>query len=75
MNITAELLKEKIKELSAQRDNALALHQQATGALILAEHLLELFHKESAKDQMTLQEFAEAMGGVSAEIVENHPNG
>ena len=75
MNITAELLREKIKELSAQRDNALAVHQQATGALILAEHLLELFHKEPATDQMTLQEFAEAVGGVSAEIVENHSNG
>jgi hypothetical protein len=75
MNITAELLREKIKELSAQRDNALAVHQQATGALILAEHLLELFHKEPATDQMTLQEFAETMGGVSAEIVENHSNG
>ena len=75
MNITAELLREEIKELSAQRDNALAVHQQATGALILAEHLLELFHKEPATDQMTLQEFAETMGGVSAEIVENHSNG
>jgi hypothetical protein len=75
MNITAELLKEKIKELSAQRDNALAVHQQATGALILAEHLLEIFHKEPPEDQMTLQEFAGTMGGVSAEIVENHSNG
>lgn len=75
MDITAELLKEKIKELSAQRDNALAVHQQATGALILAEHLLELLQKEPAKDHMTLQEFAEAMGGVSAEIVENNSNG
>lgn len=75
MDITVELLKNKIEELSVQRDNALALHQQATGALILAEHLLELLQKEPAKDQMTLQEFAEAMGGVSAEIVENNSNG
>ena len=75
MDITAELLKEKIKELSAQRDNALAVHQQATGALILAEHLLELLQKEPPKDGMSLQEFAKSMGGVSAEIVENNSNG
>ena len=75
MNITAELLKEKIRELTVQRDNALAVHQQATGAIILAEHLLETLQREPAKDHMTLQEFAEAVGGVSAEIVENPVDG
>jgi hypothetical protein len=75
MDITAALLREKIKELSAQRDDALATHQQATGAIILAEHLLSLLEQNPAKDYMTLDEFAGAMGGVSAEIVENNSNG
>lgn len=75
MDITVEILKEKIQKLSEQRDNALATHQQATGALILAEHLLELLQQDAPKDHMTLQEFAEAMGGVSAEIVENTSDG
>ena len=75
MDITVELLKKKIEELTAQRDNALAVHQQATGAIILAEHLLDILQQEPAKDSMTLQEFAEAVGGISAEIVENVPNG
>lgn len=75
MSLTVELLKEKIRELSAQRDNALAVHQQATGAIILAEHLLDILQKDAPKDHLTLQEFAEAMGGVSAEIVENTTNG
>ena len=75
MSITVELLQEKIRELTAQRDNALAVHQQATGAIILAEHLLGVLQQDAPKDHLTLQEFAEAMGGVSADIVENTSNG
>lgn len=68
--ITRELLTKEIQQLMAQRDHAAALHQQAIGAIALAEHLLALLPQET----MTLPEFAKAVGAVSAEIVEK-PNG
>jgi len=68
--ITRELLTKEIQQLMAQRDHAAELHQQAIGAIALAEHLLALLPQEA----MTLPEFAKAVGAVSAEIVEK-PNG
>lgn len=75
MPVTAELLRTKIKELSVQRDNALATHQQATGAIILAEHLLDLLQQNPSEDSMSLDDFAKSLGGESAEIVENTSDG
>ena len=61
MNL-AEELKQEIDNLKAQQKNALEVYQQATGALALAEHLL----KRLEADSMTVQEFAEAIGGAGA---------
>lgn len=69
--ITRELLQKEIQQLTAQRDNALAVAQQAVGAIALAEHLLKQL---SETDALTLPELATALGAKSAEIVE-HPNG
>jgi len=71
--ITREFLTKEIQQLMAQRDHAAALHQQAIGAIALAEHLLALLPPDEPK-AMTLPEFAKAVGAVSAEIVEK-PDG
>lgn len=65
--ITKNLLAEKKELLIKQRDNALAIYQQAIGALALIENLEPL--AEGERDAMTLNEFAQSVGADSAEIV------
>lgn len=67
--ITRDLLAEKKELLIKQRDNALAIYQQAVGALALIENLET--HAEGQREAMTLQEFAQSVGADSAEIVPN----
>ena len=63
MEITADILREEIKGLKAQHANALAVAQQALGAISLAESLLA-----RVSDGMTLEELREGLGAQSAEI-------
>jgi hypothetical protein len=67
--ISKDLLAEKKELLIKQRDNALAVYQQAIGALALLENLEPL--AEGSRDAMTLNEFAQSIGADSAEIVPN----
>lgn len=67
--ISKDLLAEKKELLIKQRDNALAVYQQAIGALALIENL-EPF-AEGKRDALTLNEFAQSIGADSAEIVPN----
>lgn len=65
--ITKAILAEKKELLIKQRDNALAVYQQAVGALALIENLEP--HAEDQNDAMTLEELARSVGADSAEIV------
>lgn len=65
MEITAELLREEIKGLRSQHANALAVAQQALGAISLAESLIARLD-----DGMTLDQLRDGLGAKSAEIVE-----
>lgn len=67
--ITFDLLAEKKELLIKQRDNALAVYQQAIGALALIENLEP--HAEGKREAMTLGELAQSIGAESAEIVPN----
>lgn len=67
--ITKDLLAEKKELLVKQRDNALAIYQQAVGALALIENLEP--HAEGQRDAMTLDELARSVGAERAEIVSN----
>lgn len=70
MMITAEMMREHISRLSAQRDNALATFHQAVGAISLAEHLLSQIESGDEKDSLTLEEFASSLGAEGAEIIQ-----
>lgn len=59
--ITAEELRQEIANLEQQQQQALAVYQQATGALALARSMLGRFD-----DDMTVNEFAEMIGGNGA---------
>ena len=48
--VTIEELKEEIKNLKAQRENALAVAQQATGAIMLAELLISKLETEKEQE-------------------------
>lgn len=62
------VLKQKREDIIRQKDNAFAVYQQAIGALMLIDHLIEL---ESAEHQeMSLGDLASALGADSAEIIE-----
>lgn len=67
--ISLDLLAAKKEVLIAQRDNALAIYQQAVGALALIENLEP--YAEGQREAMTLGEFAQSIGAESAEIVSN----
>jgi hypothetical protein len=67
--ISPDLLAAKKELLIKQRDNALAIYQQAVGALALIENLEP--YAEDQKQAMTLEEFAQSVGAESAEIVSN----
>lgn len=67
--ITKDMLAEKKDLLIKQRDNALAVYQQAVGALLLIENLEP--HAEEKKEALTLEELAKGIGADSAEIVSN----
>jgi hypothetical protein len=58
--ITAEILDERIKTITQQRENAFAIYHQAVGALGLAEHLKAML---TEKDHLTLDELGQAVGG------------
>jgi hypothetical protein len=67
--ISPDLLAAKKELLIKQRDNALAIYQQAVGALALIENLEP--YAGDQKQAMTLEEFAQSVGAESAEIVSN----
>lgn len=68
MQLTPEYLNNELKNLQAQHANALAVAQQALGAMALIESLLKAMEP---KDAMTLDELRGSLGAKSAEIVEN----
>jgi predicted xylose isomerase-like sugar epimerase len=67
MEITAEYLRNEMTSLKQQHANALAVAQQATGAIALIESLLNRL--EQAGDSLTLEQLREGLGAKSAEIV------
>lgn len=67
--ITKEQLEDEKKHLIAQRDNAFAVFQQANGAVMLVDALLQRF------DGMTLNELKDALGAQSVELQEGGPSG
>lgn len=67
MKITAEMMMEQIKRLTAQRDQALATYHQTVGAISLAEHVLSQI--EQPETELTLEEVATAIGAESAEVI------
>tara|TARA_R110000868_G_scaffold85737_1_gene241007 strand:+ start:121 stop:330 length:210 start_codon:yes stop_codon:yes gene_type:complete len=66
--ITADLLAAKREDMIRQRDNALAVYQQALGAVQLLDHLITISGDE--RESLTLGELAKSMGAESAEIEE-----
>lgn len=70
MKITAEMIRERIKDLSVQRDNALATFHQTVGAISLAEHFLSKIENEGDEASMTLDELASSFGSDEAEIIQ-----
>lgn len=64
--VTKEILLQQKENITKQRDGALAVYQQAVGALALVEHLISVVDR----DGMPLEEFAKAIGADSAEIAE-----
>lgn len=64
--ITADLLAAKREDMIKQRDNALAVYQQAQGAIQLLDHFISISGDE--RESMTLGELAKAVGAESADI-------
>lgn len=64
--IKKEILLQQKENIAKQRDEALAVYQQAVGALALVDHLISV----ADRDGMPLEEFAKAIGADGAEIVE-----
>lgn len=69
----SKYLKAKREDIIRQRDNAYAVYQQASGALTLLDHLIQL--ADESRDSLTLDELAEALGADSAEIMPNESDG
>ena len=70
--ITKELLEGQIKQLTAQKENALAIFNQADGALQLAKFLLEQVGEEPS---LTEDEFAKMIAGSGARVESIEPSG
>ena len=68
--VTAKELREELRLLTTQRDNAFLAYQQAIGAIAVTEHLLRKFAPEDAYDSLTLDQLKDALGAQSAEIIE-----
>lgn len=69
----SKYLKAKREDIIRQRDNAYAVYQQASGALTLLDHLIQL--ADESRDSLTLDELAEALGADSAELMPNESDG
>ena len=67
MNI--EEMKKQRDSIIQQRDNAFAVYNQSVGALMLLDHLISQT-EQPAKDALSLNELASALGADSAELVE-----
>lgn len=69
----SKYLKAKREDIIRQRDNAYAVYQQASGALTLLDHLIQL--ADESRNSLTLDELAEALGADSAELMPNESDG
>jgi hypothetical protein len=69
--ITKELLEGQIKQLTAQKENAIAVFNQASGALQLCEFLLSQVGEEPALSE---DQLAEMIGGKGSYIDHMGPN-
>lgn len=67
MEISADYLRKELSSLQQQHANALAVAQQATGAMALIESLLARLDQK--EESMTLEQLREGLGAKSAEIV------
>lgn len=67
MTITADDLKQEIANLEQQMREAANVYQQARGALMLAQAMLQRFGDDD--DAIPLEAFAEAVGGNGATAV------
>lgn len=68
MEITSEHLRAEIDNLRTQQANALAVVQQAIGAITLCESLLVRLEQ---KDHLTLSELKDSVGAASISIEEH----
>lgn len=72
MAITKEYLQSEVENLRKQHTHALSVAQQAVGAIGVLESLIQKLDSDNAvQDGIPIKEFAEALGGVSAEVVSN----
>jgi hypothetical protein len=60
MQITSEMIDEKLKLLEQQKQDHFAVYQQAIGAISALQHLKE---KLAEKDHLTMEEFENLVGG------------
>jgi len=67
--IGIEELRKQRENILQQRDNAFAVYNQSVGALMLLDHLISQ-SEQPAKDALSLDELASAIGADSAELVE-----
>lgn len=63
--ITVDFLKQELASVQQQQVNAMAVVQQAQGAISLLESLIQ----KATEQEMTLDEFKDSLGAVSAEVV------
>lgn len=75
MQITIDDLKKERDGLEAQRQNAIAVAQQAAGAIQLIDALIQRIEGGDEPESLSMEELAKEVGGVGATVDVQPVNG